>query len=100
MTDDMHALIDEVLADVDVAKNPYLIALQDGTFAKDDFVETQFQFFHAVTFFARPMAALAAKIPDASMRVEILRNVWEEHGEGVRDKMHGTTFKLFLARVL
>jgi pyrroloquinoline-quinone synthase len=93
------SLIDDVLADIDVRKNPFLCALADGSFTREDFLETQYQFYWAVTFFARPMAALAAKIPDASMRVEILRNVWEEHGEGDRAKMHGTTFREFLARL-
>jgi hypothetical protein len=95
----LQSLIDDVLAEIDVRKNPFLCALADGSFAKDDFLETQFQFYWAVTFFARPMAALAAKIPDASMRVEILRNVWEEHGEGDKSKMHGATFREFLARL-
>jgi pyrroloquinoline-quinone synthase len=95
----MKQLIDEVLADVDHRGNPFFRALEDGSFSRDDFLETQYQFYFAVSFFSRPMAALAAKIPEAPMRVEILRNVWEEHGEGDRARMHGATFTTFLARL-
>jgi hypothetical protein len=33
--------------------------LADGSFDREDFVETQIQFFFAVVFFSRPMMALA-----------------------------------------
>jgi pyrroloquinoline-quinone synthase len=91
--------IDRVLAEIDPQSNPYFTALRDGTFAFDDFVETQVQFYYAVVFFSRPMATLAAKIPSARMRVEVLRNVWEEHGEGDVSRMHGETFKVLLQRM-
>lgn len=92
-------LVDSILAEIDHRKNPYFVALNDGSFGLDDFTETQIQFQAAVVFFSRPMAALAAKIPDPLLRVEILRNVWEEHGEGTPSRMHGTTLVNFLARL-
>ena len=95
----MKEMIDEILAEVDARNNPYFTALGDGTFDKEDFVETQIQFYYAVVFFSRPMAVIAAKIPSAAMRVEVMRNVWEEHGEGDEDKMHGETFKVLLDRL-
>jgi pyrroloquinoline-quinone synthase len=93
------ALVDRVLADCGYRDNPYFIALRDGSFDKSDFVETQIQFYFAVVFFARPMAAVAAKIPHPRQRVEVLRNVWEEHGEGDVRLMHGETFLELLARL-
>jgi pyrroloquinoline-quinone synthase len=45
------------------------------------------------------MAALAAKIPTPELRIEIVRNVWEEHGEGNLGKIHGNTFIEFLRRL-
>lgn len=95
----MQPTIDRILDELAPWNNPYFRALRDGRFSRDDFVETQVQFFYAVVFFSRPMAAVAAKIPNAKMRVEVLRNVWEEHGEGDASRMHGETFKLFLERV-
>ena len=42
---------------------------------------------------------LAAKITRAEHRVEILRNVWEEHGEGNVRLAHSATFRELLARL-
>ena len=95
----MQRLIDDILEETNHPANPYLIGLADGSFAKDDFVETQIQFFYAVTFFNRPMAAVAAKIPSTRLRKAILRNVWEEHGEGEEDEEHESTFLSFLERL-
>lgn len=95
----MNALIARVLEETAYADNPYFTSLADGSFDKDDFVETQVQFYFAVVFFSRPMAAVAAKIPEAQRRVEVLRNVWEEHGEGDASMMHGSTFLTFLERL-
>jgi hypothetical protein len=95
----MDAMIRRVLEDTAYEKNPYFIALADGSFEHADFVETQVQFHYAVDFFSRPMAAVAAKIPHAYRRMEVLRNVWEEHGEGDAKMAHGTTFLIFLERL-
>lgn len=95
----MKQIIDAVLAETDARNNPYFVALRDGTFEKADFIETQIQFYYAVVFFSRPMAVVAAKIPSPSLRVEVMRNVWEEHGEGDAERIHGHTFRLFLQRL-
>ncbi len=95
----MHREIDAILHQTDYYNNPYFVHLRDGSFEKDDFLETQIQFFFAVIFFSRPMAALAAKIPTPELRVEIVRNVWEEHGEGDSTRVHGTTFLNLLYRL-
>ena len=92
----MQDTIQKILKEIDYHANPYFVALDDGSFEKDDFVETQIQFFGAVIFFSRPMAAVAAKIPGAQRRLEVIRNVWEEHGEGNDRLMHGTTFEQLL----
>ena len=95
----LNALVEQLIAEIDYRQNPYFVALRNGEFERDDFIETQIQFFMAVIFFSRPMAAVAARIPGASRRLEVIRNVWEEHGEGQAHLMHGTTFEQFLARL-
>jgi pyrroloquinoline-quinone synthase len=95
----MNDTITAVLAQHPIAANPYLAALRDGSLSKADFLETQIQFYFAVVFFSRPMAVLAAKIPSARTRTEILRNVWEEHGEGDAERRHGATFLELLNRL-
>ncbi|HIA70144.1 TPA: iron-containing redox enzyme family protein [Candidatus Poribacteria bacterium] len=95
----MNTLIKQILKETNPQMNPYFVSLRNGTFDKDDFVETQIQFYFAVVFFNRPMAAIAAKIPEAELRLEVIRNVWEEHGEGNPSLMHGNTFLAFLDRL-
>lgn len=93
------ALVETTLAKWDWTQNPYFIGLRRGAFDRDDFVETQIQFFWSVTFFSRPMALLVAKIPRTGQRVEVLRNVWEEHGQGNTRLSHTATFIEFLNRL-
>ena len=95
----LNSLIEQVLKDTNYRENLYFVNLREKTFEKEDFLETQMQFFYAVIFFSRPMAALAAKIPTPELRLEVLRNVWEEHGEGSLTHGHGRTFLEFLRRL-
>ena len=95
----MQTLIDNILTETNYANNPYFVALKEKRFAKDDFVETQIQFYFAVLFFSRPMAAVAAKVPNPMLRLAIIRNVWEEHGDGDLTNLHGHTFSELLHRL-
>ena len=88
-----------VLDRVGIEGNPYLKDLVDGTMSLDVFRRTQEQFFFAVTFFPRPMAALVGRIPDPRQRLDILRNVVEEHGDFDEAAFHHTTFQAFLRRL-
>ena len=92
-------LIEQVLKDTNYEENLYFVNLREKTFDRQDFIETQIQFFYCVIFFSRPMAALAAKIPTPELRLEVLRNAWEEHGEGSLTQAHGKTFLEFLRRI-
>jgi len=91
--------VERLLKESSYRENPYFVNLRNGNFTKEDFVETQIQFFYAVVFFSRPMAALAAKIPVADLRLEILKNVWEEHGSGEKGRFHANTFLVLLERL-
>ena len=71
----MKETIEEILAEINYRENPYFISLRDGSMEKEDFVETQIQFFGAVIFFSRPMAAVAAKIPGAQRRLSYRRRL-------------------------
>ena len=96
---ELSTLINSILKETNYSNNLYFSKLNDGEFEKPDFVETQIQFYYAVVFFSRPMAALAAKIPTPEQRVGVLKNVWEEHGEGTLAHAHGSTFLKFLSRL-
>ena len=79
--------------------NPYLQALQDGSMTLEGFRRSQEQFFYAVTFFPRPMAALVGRIPNPKSRIDILHNLVEEHGEFKEESFHHTTFQRFLESI-
>src|SRR3954454_16922092 len=85
-----------VLKGIDILHNPYLEGLTDGSMTPECFRRTQEQFFFAVTFFPRPMAALVGRIPDPRQRLDILHNLVEEHGEFEEQFFHHTTFQQFL----
>src|SRR5712675_2550200 len=80
-------------------RNPYLQALNDGSMTLEGFRRSQEQFFYAVSFFPRPMAALVGRIPNPKARLDILHNLVEEHGEFNEDSFHHTTFQHFLRSI-
>ena len=82
-----------------IRRNPYLRTLQDGTMTLEVFRRSQEQFFHAVTFFPRPMAALVGRIPNPKARLDVLHNLVEEHGEFEEARFHHTTFQGFLRSI-
>lgn len=77
-------------------EHPYFDALERRAFTREDFVETQMQFMFAVVFFSRPMAVLAARLPRPEMRLNLIHNVFEEHGEGNLKLSHEKTFLTLL----
>ena len=95
----MRAYIAELKKRAAFRENPYFRALADGSFSKEDFLETQIQFCFAVLFFSRPMMGLAARLPDAGERWTLLKNISDEHGDGDLALSHERTFLLFLERL-
>src|SRR5438445_11819180 len=93
------ARADAILKRVNILHNPYLEALAGGSMTLDCFLRTQEQFFLAVTFFPRPMAALVGRIPQPKMRLDILHNLVEEHGEFEESQFHHNTFQQFLRSI-
>lgn len=87
-----------------ILANAYFTGLRDGTLDKETFIRTQRQFFHAVRFFSRPMAALMSRLPDSASRRTLMHNLAEEHGlddegpGGFHPAMaHDQTFIAFLS---
>ncbi len=86
--------------------NRYFSALKDDSMGRDAFVSSQRQFFFAVRYFSRPMAALLARVPDSASRQGLIHNLSEEHGFDDEDETlpaafdpavaHDLTFLAFL----
>ena len=86
----------EIVSKIDFDNNPFFRALLDGSITREEFCLTQEQFYFAVAFFPRPMAALVGRLPEPEQRLDILHNVVEEHGEFDEAAFHKTTFEQFL----
>ena len=95
----MRRFIAELKERVTPLDNPYFQSLRDGSMTRDQFLETQIQFFHAVIFFSRPMAALVGRIPRPQMRLALLENLGDEHGSGRLTVCHENTFIELLGRL-
>ncbi len=93
------ACAQRMLENYGIRRNPYLVALEDGSMQLGEFRRSQEQFFFAVTFFPRPMAALVGRIPEPKARLNILHNLVEEHGEFNEDQFHHNTFQRFLLSI-
>lgn len=83
----------------DIDRNPFFAALRDGSFSREDFIETQVQFLFAVVFFGRPMAALAGRIGRPEARLSLLANIDDEHGHGNLRFSHERTFLSLLGKL-
>jgi pyrroloquinoline-quinone synthase len=93
------ARANEILEQSGIMANPYFRDLQNGAMSLEAFRRTQEQFFFAVTFFPRPMAALVGRIPDPKQRLDVLHNLVEEHGEFQEQQFHHNTFQQFLRTI-
>jgi pyrroloquinoline-quinone synthase len=93
------AAADHTIEKSGLGRHLYLRSLQDGSMSLESFRRSQEQFFHAVTFFPRPMAALVGRIPNPKARIDILHNLVEEHGEFNEEHFHQATFQRFLRSI-
>lgn len=69
-----------LLHDAPLLNNAWFTALLSGAIDRETFVRSQKQFFFAVGYFSRVMAALTARLPTAHEREVLVHNLAEEHG--------------------
>lgn len=94
-----------LLAAAPILGNRYFLTLAAGSMLREEFVYSQLQFFHAVGFFSRNLAALIARVPTSAGRAVLVHNLAEEHGldeehpaAGFRPQFaHDQTFAHFLS---
>jgi len=88
---------DEILQETPIIKGAFFKNLP--TMDKGVFKNVQAQFFFAVDYFSRPMAALIARLPLHQDRIDIIHNIVEEHGDFSSERYHANTFKKFLKSI-
>lgn len=89
-------MADDVLKKVPILQGKFFQTLHSHEMSLKQFQKTQQQFFFAVDYFSRPMAALVSRLPEHAQRITILENIMEEHGDMDSAKYHSNTFKQFL----
>ena len=80
-----------------VDAHPYFVGLRERSIERNAFIASQSQFFHAVTAFSRPMLLLASRTDDTALRLALVKNAWDEHGEGHLAASHQATFLAMLS---
>ena len=78
--DDFPTRVRELAAQRAISRRDYFRSLANGGMSREQFAATQRQYFFAVRYFPRPMAALMARMPDSSLRRGLVHNIMEEHG--------------------
>jgi pyrroloquinoline-quinone synthase len=96
---EIHARADKHLNHRQILSSPFFEALKNQTMSIEQFRKTQEQFYFAVLFFSRPMAGLLARFPNPRQRLDLLKNLVEEHGDFRPDAFHETTFRQFLLSI-
>lgn len=96
---EIKAYLESTVASLNLQEHPYFKGLLTGKFSKEQFLDSQNQFSYLVKYFARPMAAVISNIPDAITRSAIVANLWEEHGQGNHEKIHGRTILTLIDRL-
>lgn len=74
----------------------FFASLRDGSMTLEEFRLTQEQFYHAVNYYSQPIAALFSRLDDPALRMKLLLNLLDEHGNIDLDRCHTMTFKAFL----
>src|SRR5215207_9069392 len=93
------ALAEHILAETSLLDGPYFASLRSGEMSLGAFRASQEQFFYAVRYYARPIAALVSRISDPRHRLDLVHNLVEEHGDFDVERFHPTTFGRFLASI-
>ncbi|WP_051946150.1 iron-containing redox enzyme family protein [Verrucomicrobium sp. BvORR106] len=85
-----------VLVERPIISQSYFTRLRDGSMSHAEFVRSQQQFYFAVRYFSRPIAALVSRCPDSTMRMNLVENLAEEQGGFLPSHAHDRTFLSFL----
>ena len=76
-------------------KSRYMTFLSNAN--RDELLKSQIPFYYAVKAFPLLLLKLASQIKNEDARYLIVENIWEEHGQGEKNKFHTHTFKSHLS---
>lgn len=76
--------------------NIYFLELENKNFSKEDFIETQIQFYNVANFFPVFLAELLKKLPESSLKLNIIENMYEDDCAWADQNYPKNTFLTFL----
>ncbi|AMG68422.1 TPA: iron-containing redox enzyme family protein [Providencia stuartii] len=91
--------LESSILDLNLPENPYFKSLTSGEMTHEQFLNSQLEFASMVYFFSRPMAQIIANISDPISRIALVGNLWEEHGQGIKENVHGNTILTLIERL-
>lgn len=75
--------VESVLCKIDFKNNIYFSALGYEKFKKEDFIETQIQFYFVVKFFPKFLSEVIPKLPESALKLSIIENFYYDHNSNV-----------------
>lgn len=78
-----------------INENPYFIKLNKVP-SKEKFIKSQEGFIIAIDYWSRLLGLILYNVPTDKERLIIVKNLFDEHGNGDINKSHVNTFKLFM----
>jgi pyrroloquinoline quinone (PQQ) biosynthesis protein C len=87
--------IDNLINDYNFKNNLYFQSLSQGNFKKEDFIETQIQFYTVIRFFPKFLAEVISKLPESDLKLSIVENFYQDHNSN----LPGNSFLDFLNKL-
>lgn len=80
-----------------IEAHPFLRALRDGSLTPAEARHAALDLAHVVAAFPRFLAGLIANVPSWTERMDLVENLYEEHGRMDPKRVHEVTYRDFLA---
>ena len=77
----------------------FLKLVAESRLTREQLRQFSWQYNHYCQAFPRLLAIVARKVPDGETRAPLIKNLWEENGEGNLDKSHRRLFLQFMREV-
>jgi pyrroloquinoline-quinone synthase len=87
---------EKLFAEQSIEEHTFFTALKENRLSANQVKEASLQIYHVVEFFPRFIAAVLTNIPDYKMRMPLVENLYEEHGNMNEKLVHSVTYKEFL----
>ena len=88
--------VEMIATEYDFEQHSYFLWMQSPHTDRATFMRSQLPFQSAVESFSQPLAAVLSKISTLEMRMGLMANLSEEHGNGNPLRSHKATFRQYL----